>query len=64
MSDEASVFWWGGGDMRTFSVSRWSFVWWWVGFKGAAARFRWGVLRGEHGGKVYAGPLQIVWGPR
>lgn len=50
--------------MRTASFLRWAFVYWWVGWRGCLAWYRWGVLRGTAGGKVYAGPLQIVWGPR
>lgn len=58
------AFWWGGGEMRSVSFLRWTFVYRWTGLKGSTARFRWGVLRGPYGGKVYAGPLEIVWGPR
>lgn len=50
--------------VKTAAILRWAFVYWWVGWSGSFAWYRWGVLRGEHGGKAYLGPLQIVWGQR
>lgn len=50
--------------MKHANLLHWTLVFLWPGWRGSFAWYRWGILRGQHGGKAYLGPLEIIWGPR